>query len=117
MNSTFKSQKNSFEFTVNKRQISKKNKTLKSSVLFDKVEISAQQSVSMYENLLDINPKTYELSFITNAYLNDELIVKNSVKKLNNSVLELSVIVLKKRQKNDDIICKAKFGYTFKKAS
>ena len=112
-----KSQNNSFQFTVNKRQISKKNKTLKSSILYDKVELSAHQSVSLYKDLLHSSPKTFELDFIENAYLNDELIVKNQLKKLNNSELELSVIVLKKKEKQENIICKATFGYNIKKAS
>jgi len=111
------SQNNSFQFTVNKRQVSKKNKTLKSSILYDKVELSAHQSVSLYKDLLYSDPKTFELDFIENAYLNDELIVKNQLKKLNNSELELSVIVLKKKETQENIICKATFGYTFKRAS
>ena len=112
-----KTQNNSFQFTVNKRQVSKKNKTLKSSILYDKVELSAHQSVSLYKDLLYSDPKTFELDFIENAYLNDELIVKNQLKKLNNSELELSVIVLKKKETQENIICKATFGYTFKRAS
>ena len=105
-----------FEFVVNKKQVTKK-KILKTSILYDKVELSANQSVDPYKNILISNPKTFELNFMKNAFLNDELIIKNNIKKLNSTELELSVVVMKKSKNYNDIICKAVFGYHFKKAS
>lgn len=107
---------NSFEFTVNKRHVNK-HKTLSTSVLFDKVEYIAKSSVTPYSDILEEVPKSFELNFIQNAYLNDELIVENQIKKLNNSNLELLVKVSKKQSIKNEIICEAIFGYTFKRAS
>jgi hypothetical protein len=113
-NKIVKPLQSSFQFVVNKRQVSKK-KTLHTSVLFNKVELLANEFVSPNSNVLDTNPKSFELNFVKNAYLNDELIVKNQIKKLDRYHLILFITVLKKEQK--DIICEATFGYTFKRAS
>lgn len=104
----------SFHFIVNKRQVSKK-KALHTSVLFKKVESLANDFVSPNKSVLDITPKSFELNFVKNAYLHDELIVKNKIQRLDNQHLILFITVLKKEHK--DIICEATFGYTFKKAS
>ncbi|MFD2565752.1 hypothetical protein [Pseudotenacibaculum haliotis] len=108
--------KNSFEFTVNKRQVNK-YKALSTSVLFDKVEYIAKSSIFPYNDILEEIPKSFELNFVQNAYLNDELIVENQIKKLSNSDLELLVKVSKKQSVKNEIICEAVFGYTFKRAS
>ena len=115
MTSFINTQNNSFQFIVNKKQVSK-NKALKASILYDKVEFSANKSIDSYPNLVSSIPKTFELNFIQNAYLNDKLIVKNNIQKLNDTELTLSVTVVKK-EKQQDIICKAVFGYTLKRAS
>lgn len=104
----------SFQFTVSKKQVSKE-RTLHSSVLFKKVESFAHEFVAPNEGILDTVPKSFELNFIQNAYLNDELIVKNQIKQLNNQYLILLITVSKKELK--DPICEATFGYTFKRAS
>lgn len=117
MKNNIKPQNNtSFKFVVSKKQLNKK-KILKTSILYDKVELSANLSVDPYKNVLISNPKTFDLSFIKNASLNDEIIIKNKIQKLNNNELELCVIALKKNKENNDIICKAVFGYHFKNAS
>lgn len=111
-----KEKENSFEFVVTKRQVNK-HKTLQTSILFRKVESSAKMTVTPYSTILNESPNTFELDFIENAYLNDELIVKNRIQKLNSASLELCVTVWKKKSPQKDMICKAVFGYTFKKAS
>lgn len=113
-NKILKPVQDSFEFVVNKRQVSKK-KTLHTSILFKKVESFANEFVSPNQNILDTRPKSFELNFVQNAYLNDALVVKNQIKKLNNQYLILLITVSKKEHK--DPICEATFGYTFKKAS
>jgi len=106
----------SFKFVVSKEQVNKK-KNLKTSILYDKVELSANLSVNPYKNILITTPKTFDLNFIQNASLNDEIIVKNKIQKLNDTELELCVVVLKKNKDYNDIICKAIFGYQFKTVS
>ena len=108
--------KSSFEFTVNKRQINK-NKILHASVLFQKAESLVKSSITPYQGILNTSLTTFELDIIKNAYLHDKLIVTNRIQKLDNSSVELCVIVTKKKSVQKDIICKATFGYTFKKAS
>ncbi|QCD61880.1 hypothetical protein [Tenacibaculum maritimum] len=116
MKSQHKKHHSSFLFIVNKKQVSK-NKILKTSVLYDKVALSASQSVTPYSNLLNTNLKSFEFNILKKAYLNDELIVKQHIQKLSNSELELKITVAKKKEKHQDIICKAIYGYTFKNAS
>lgn len=113
-NKILKPVQDSFQFVVNKRQVSRQ-KTLHTSILFKKVESFANEFILPNQNILDTSPKSFELNFMQNAYLNDELIVKNQIKKLNNNYLILLITVSKKEQKNP--ICEATFGYTFKKAS
>ena len=104
------------EFIVTKKHITSK-KTLKTSVLFDKVSLSADESLAPYKNILHTKPTTFDINFISNAYLNDEIIVKNTIQKLNNTDLELSVVAFKRNKKQHILLCKAIFGYHLKKAS
>jgi hypothetical protein len=113
-NKILKPKQDSFQFVVNKRQVSKK-KALHTSILFKKVESFAHEFIAPNENILDTHPKSFELNFVKNAYLHDELIIKNQIKRLDTQHLILFITVLKKEQK--DVICEATFGYTFKKAS
>lgn len=104
------------QFTVSKRQIGK-NKTLRTSILYDKVELAAQQSVIPFTTNLASNLKSFELDILQQAYLNDKLIIQNNIQKLSDSELELRVTVIKKIEQQHDIICKAVFGYALQKAS
>ncbi|MFY0604864.1 MAG: hypothetical protein JXQ93_13070 [Flavobacteriaceae bacterium] len=113
-NKIIKPIQDSFHFVVNKKQVSRE-KALHASVLFKKVSLLAEEFVIPNKNVIDEVPKSFELNFITNAYLNDELIVKNQIQKLDQHHLILFITVLKKNKK--DTICEATFGYTFKKAS
>ena len=105
-----------FEFIVNKKQLTK-HKILNTSILLHKVESSANESLLPYSKLLVEKPLKFELNFMKNAYLNDELVIHNQIQKLNNTTLELCVTVSKKKAHHHDIICKAVYGYTFKRAS
>ncbi|MFD0991594.1 hypothetical protein [Tenacibaculum geojense] len=105
------------QFTVSKKQVSKKN-VLKTSILYDKVERSANLSVNPYKaELIKDGFSSFELNIINNAYLNDKLIFKNNIKKYNDSELELKITVYKNSELKKDIICKATFGYILEKAS
>lgn len=108
--------KKSIQFVVSKRQIGK-NKTLKTSILYDKVEHSALQSVVPFTTHLTSSLKSFELDILQQAYLNDKLIITNNIQKLSNSELELRVTVVKKLEQQQDIICKAVFGYALQEAS
>ncbi|OSY88354.1 hypothetical protein WH52_06215 [Tenacibaculum holothuriorum] len=108
---------NSSQFVVNKKQISKKNKTLKTSILYDKIESSVNSSLIRYQNSSNLSFKSIEFDILNNAYLNDKLIIKNNIKKLSTTELVLDITVSKKEENKKDIICKATFGYALKKAS
>ncbi|MDY0781648.1 hypothetical protein [Tenacibaculum sp. IB213877] len=117
MNTFINTSNQLLQFTVNKKQVSKKN-VLKTSILYDKVEHSANLSVNPFkENLIEDGFKSFELTILNDAYLNDKLYIKNNIKKYNDSELELKVTVYKKSERNQDIICKATFGYSLEKAS
>lgn len=105
----------SFEFVVRKKQLTK-HKILNSSILLTKLKDTADKTLSPYNDLLIQKPLHFEFDLINHAYLNDELIVKNQLRKLNKTSLELCIVISKKKAKHNDIICKAIFGYAFKKA-
>ena len=107
---------NSSQFVVNKKQVSK-NKTLKTSILYNKIESSVNSSLIRYQNSSNLSFKSIEFDILNNAYLNDKLIIKNNIKKLSTTELVLDITVSKKEEDKKDIICKATFGYALKKAS
>jgi len=109
------SQNNLQQFTVNKKQVSK-NKTLKTSVLYNKVESSVNSSINLHKGS-SLTFKSIEFDILKNAYLNDKLIIKNNIKKLSATEIVLNITVAKKQEKKQDIICKATFGYALLKAS
>ncbi|MGB1042452.1 MAG: hypothetical protein ACPGU6_03590 [Tenacibaculum sp.] len=106
---------NSQQFTVNKKQVSK-NKILKTSILYDKIEASVNSSINLYKDS-NFTFKSIDFDILKNAYLNDKLTINNSIKKLSNTEVVLNITVSKKEEKKQNIICKAVFGYTVKKAS
>ncbi|GGH02980.1 hypothetical protein GCM10011416_22290 [Polaribacter pacificus] len=109
-------QQNPLHFIVHKKQVDKK-KILRSSILLDKVDLAIDQTISNYKHMLIENPKSIDFNFLKQAYLDDQLIVKNRIKKLTKTELELDIVVLKQQKNHHDIICKASIGYVFKKAS
>lgn len=104
------------QFTVNKKQVSR-NKILKTSVLYNKIESNVNSSLNFYQNSSSLNFKSIEFDILKNAYLNDKLIIKNNVKKLSNTELILNITVTKKEEKKQKIICVATFGYSVQEAS
>lgn len=104
------------QFTVNKKQVDKQ-KTLKTSVLYNKIEDSVNSSLILYRDDNFPNFKSLDFDMVQNAYLNDKLTIKNKIKKLSNNELVLGITVLKKERDKQDIICKATFGYALQKAS
>ena len=116
MNTYINSTQNSSHFVVNKKQVSK-NKTLKTSVLYNKIESNAYNSLTFHQNSSNFSFKSIEFDILNYAYLNDKLEIKNSIKKLSNSELVLHITVFKKDSSVQNIICKATFGYCLQKAS
>lgn len=106
----------SLQFVVNKKQVSK-NKTLKTSILYNKIESSVNSSLNRYQNSSSFTFKSIEFDILKNAYLNDKLVIKNNIKKLSATELILDITVSKKEEDRKNIICKATFGYDLKRAS
>lgn len=98
------------QFIVNKKQVSK-NKVLKTSILFDKIESNLQSSLGFHKNSSNLSFKSIDFDLLDNAYLNDKLIIKNNIKKLSTTEVVLNITVSKKEEKKQDIICKAVFSY------
>lgn len=114
MNTYIELKNNPSYFIVNKKQVNK-NKTLKTSILYNKIESSVNSSLTYYKNSLNLSFKNIEFDIIKNAYLNDKLIIKNNIKKLSDTEVILYITVSKKEEKKDNIICKATFGYSLQK--
>ncbi|CAM1367617.1 conserved protein of unknown function [Tenacibaculum soleae] len=79
MNTYIELKNNPSYFIVNKKQVNK-NKTLKTSILYNKIESSVNSSLTYYKNSLNLSFKNIEFDIIKNAYLNDKLIIKNNKK-------------------------------------
>jgi hypothetical protein len=105
-----------FLFKVTKKHVDKK-KVLLASILFSKIEFFVNQSISSFKKLLNDNPKNIEFNFTKKAFLDDTLILRNVIKKLNNKELEFNITVEKKQRQHYDVICKAVIGYQLKEAS
>ncbi|CAM1347297.1 hypothetical protein [Tenacibaculum insulae] len=116
MNTHISSKNNASHFIVNKKQVNK-NKTLKTSILYNKIESSVNSSLTYYKDSLNLSFKNIEFDIIENAYLNDKLIIKNDIKKLSDTEVILHITVSKKEEKKQDIICKAIFGYSLQKTA
>ena len=110
MNTLITPKNNSFQFTVNKKQVNK-NKTLKTSILYNRIESNVTLSLNLYQSPSNISFKSIEFDILENAYLNDKLIINNYIKKLSDTEVILHITVSKKAEKNRNIICKAIFSY------
>ncbi len=105
-----------FQFTVNKKQVNK-NKVLKTSILYHKIEATVTSSLNLYKPESGISFKSIAFDFIENAFLNDKLIIHNYIKKLSKTQVILQITVSKKEAKDRNIICKAAFEYNFSEGS
>ncbi|MCD8440426.1 hypothetical protein [Tenacibaculum finnmarkense] len=115
MNTQITSKNSTLQFTVSKKQVHK-NKTLKTGVLYQKIETSVTSSLVFHKNFPNLSFKSIDFDIIKNAYLNDNLIIKNNIKKLSDTEIILQITV-SKEEKKQEIICKALFGYHLQKAS
>lgn len=104
---------NTFQFVVNKRQVGK-DKTLKASILYNKVADFANALMFQRTGLLALHPTSFNWNLLSNAFLKEELTVNCTVNQFTENAFELLVTVQKK---NKEIICNASFGYALKKAS
>ncbi|MFK5879767.1 MAG: hypothetical protein QM478_09765 [Flavobacteriaceae bacterium] len=102
------------KFTVSVDQINN-NRALLPIVLYEKMENFAIDIVMKNQDLSIPNPSLTKLNILKNAYLNDVLKVKSSIKKFNANELLLSIEVYKELRKDKDIICNALFSFDLKK--
>ena len=107
-------------FTVTKKEINN-NKALLPNVLYDQMDRFVSSIISDHANITHQSPQLFKLQILKNAYLNDTLLIKAQIKKLNGLELNLLVVVKKKNNSVDTIICKAIFKFllssTISKAS
>ena len=101
-------------FTVSEDHVNHENKALLPFVLYDKMESTAIQSIIAYKNILNTQHRTFKLNVLKNAYLDDALVIKNQIQKLNSKEIQLVITVVKKETHQEEIICKATFGYSLK---
>ena len=95
-------------FTVNKKDVNN-NKALLPNVLYKEMEQFVQNSISSHQNFVFHTPQLFKLQILKNAHLNDKLLLKAQVKKLNQFELQISVVV--KHKNNNDEICKGLFKF------
>ncbi len=102
---------NKNHFTVDISQINN-SKALLPYILFKKMEQFAVFAALPYQEHISSKPTLSKLNILKNAFLNDKLQIKSSVKKLNLNELQLSVEVIKNTNDNNDIICNALFCFS-----
>lgn len=100
-------------FTVSKNDINN-NKALLPNVLYKKMEGFVATIILNNPDITTLNPKLYQLEILENAFLNDKLLLQSNIKKLNESELQLSIVVLRKEKKQSTTICKAVFKFQLK---
>ena len=109
------------QFTVAINQVNNQ-RALLPHVLYKKMEGYTLKSVIPFHKVIASKPSLQRLNILKNAFLNEELILKSVVKKLNAKELLIAVEVTKNIQDSNDVICNAVFGFElkekrFKKAS
>lgn len=101
-------------FTVTNNDINN-SKALLPSVLYNEMQDFAHKIIANNPEIMKTPAKLYKLEVLTNAFLDDELVIESKIKKFNNTELQLTLIV----KQNDTItattICKAIFKFQFKK--
>ena len=104
---------NTSRFIVAINQINN-SKTLLPYVLYIKMEELAIQSINPFNDIVDSKPSLKKLNILKNAFLNDKLLLKSSIKKFDAQILELSVKVYKNWDENSEVICNACFRFLSK---
>lgn len=100
-------------FTVTKNDINN-YKALLPNVLYETMEEFASAIINNNPDITNTTPKLYRLELLKNAFLDDKLLLQSSIKKYNETELQLSVIVRRKDKKKDSTICKAIFKFYLK---
>lgn len=100
-------------FTVTSKDINNNNALL-SNILYNEMEGFSKNTVLSKSDIAYPNPRLYKLEILKNAYLNDTLLLKSQIKKLNESELHLLVSVEVEKNVKDNIICKAVFKFPLK---
>lgn len=100
-------------FTVTKNDINN-NKALLPNVLYKKMEGFVTTIILNNPDIATLSPKLYRLEILENAFLNDKLLIQSNIKKLNQSELQLAIVVLRNDQKQTTIICKSVFKFQLK---
>ncbi len=110
--------KNYFENTTHKFIVTKKevnnNKTLLPSVLYNKMESIAIESLSSIKENTDIKQNLFKLNLLKNAFLKDQLRIIHKIQKLNKHEILFIITVEKYTKDVTETICNAQFGYTLK---
>ena len=101
------------QFTVAINQVNNQ-RTLLPHVLYKKMEGYTLKSVIPFHKVIASKPSLQRLNILKNAFLNEELILKSVVKKLNAKELLIAVEVTKNIQDSNDVICNAVFGFELK---
>ena len=86
------------------------SKALLPFILFNKMELYAQQTALPFKDHIISKPIITKLNILKNAFLNDQLFLESHIKKLSHNELQLIIEVVKKNKK--DIICNAVFGFS-----
>lgn len=100
-------------FIVTKNDINN-NKALLPNVLYDTMEAFATTIIENNPDITNISPKLYKLEILKNAFLDDKLLLQSSIKKYNETELQLSIVVKRKEKKQLSTICKAIFKFQLK---
>lgn len=100
-------------FTVNKKDTNY-SKALLPNVLYNKMEQFVITIINNHQDLVYPTPQLFKLQILKNAYLNDKLILKAQIKKLDELELHLSVLVKQKNKTKNNVICNAIFKFQLK---
>ncbi|REE82090.1 hypothetical protein BX611_1633 [Lutibacter oceani] len=90
------------------------NNALLSNILYSEMEHFSKEVILKKTVLAHPTPRLYKLQILKNAYLNDNLSLTSQIKKLNQSELQLLIVVEIENNDEDAIICKAIFKFPLK---
>jgi len=102
----FSQPKKTFKVTKNN---SNNHKTLLTNVLYRQMENYVYELIKRNSNIVEEVPKISKLKLLKNAYLNDKLSLNTEVLNINNSELNILLIVKRENKSTESIICKAIF--------
>lgn len=106
-------QRNTYTFTITKTDVNE-FKRLLPSVLYTKMESTAQLLLKSLEEQKETQQHLFKLNVLKDAYLNDRLKITHTVQKLNAQEIIFTVVVSKENSIKNDTICVATFGFSIK---